>query len=327
MVARLRPLPSRESVPGVFKPLKSSSRIHKSRKHAPEALPVTNHRYATRLNAVNVGIFVPNELEKPIRRVSKSLSRCTPGRVRRGSQTCQQLKAKLRAAAQRLEAASAKNPRAKSRECVICFERKKLDRAGESFPYFGTCNHAPEVCAECVKTHVINCLETRVGFLWVQDGPMVDWSKCTCLQCDAVIDLDALMLGLSKEDLAPGIRARLTIYRILKRPSSGPVLRWFDSRARCARHQAAEQGLKKLEGVPGSFLSNPCSSAQPWAKQTSTFVLTTSEKIIVGVLASQHALSGKLSLNPVAVCGTDVKRGSIYGHVSKAKPDKLNEER
>ncbi|WEW59417.1 hypothetical protein PRK78_004889 [Emydomyces testavorans] len=186
------------SMPSLPKPLSSKSKVEKIKNDASGTRPAAPHKYSTRLNA-------------PILRLQKAAARRKKGRSKPLS--IQERKALLRLRVRTFESSPATDIRKLGktyRECVICAETKLFDDNGDGFPYFGSCAHPPATCAKCVQIHVINCLESRVTYTWKEKRCKIDWSKCTCPDCNVSLTLNDLVLGLSKDSFAQvaAVRAR-----------------------------------------------------------------------------------------------------------------------
>ncbi|EEH19660.2 hypothetical protein PABG_01919 [Paracoccidioides brasiliensis Pb03] len=98
------------------------------------------------------------------------------------------------------------------RECVICAELKPLGWKGANFPSFPRCAHGPQTCSDCVSKHIIITLKTRapINHIQVASKGVIDWSICTCPQCNMTLTESEIRSALSRSENAviTGIASR-----------------------------------------------------------------------------------------------------------------------
>ncbi|OAX80108.1 hypothetical protein ACJ72_05561 [Emergomyces africanus] len=101
------------------------------------------------------------------------------------------------------------------RECVICAEMKPLGRNGANFPTFPQCLHDPLTCTNCMSKHVVITLKTRalVNYSGTADTGAIDWTLCTCPQCNISLTESEIRSVLSRKENAAitGIAARIQL--------------------------------------------------------------------------------------------------------------------
>ncbi|OJD21027.1 hypothetical protein ACJ73_07634, partial [Blastomyces percursus] len=98
------------------------------------------------------------------------------------------------------------------RECVICAEMKPLGRNGSNFPTFPRCLYDPLTCSNCVSKHIVMTLKTRapINHSKPADKGTINWSLCTCPQCNIPLTEWEIRSVLSRTENAviTGVAAR-----------------------------------------------------------------------------------------------------------------------
>ncbi|PGH00498.1 hypothetical protein AJ79_08189 [Helicocarpus griseus UAMH5409] len=86
------------------------------------------------------------------------------------------------------------------RECIICAEKKPLGRKGANFPAFPRCEHEPLACSDCLLKHTIINLKTRARINHNEETnkTSIDWSTCTCPQCNTSLTESELRSVLNR---------------------------------------------------------------------------------------------------------------------------------
>ncbi|KAK2779430.1 hypothetical protein FQN52_002444 [Onygenales sp. PD_12] len=107
------------------------------------------------------------------------------------------------------------------RECVICAEKKPLGRNGANFPAFPGCGHDSLTCLNCVAKHTVITLKTRarVNHDGAAKKDLIDWSVCTCPQCNTSLSEAEIRSALNRVE-------NLIISEIVARKTQESHPRW-----------------------------------------------------------------------------------------------------
>ncbi|OJD12047.1 hypothetical protein AJ78_07303 [Emergomyces pasteurianus Ep9510] len=129
------------------------------------------------------------------------------------------------------------------RECVICAEKKPLGHNGANFQIFPRCLHKPLTCSDCVSKHTIITLKTKapVNYSGAADTGVIDWSICTCPQCNITLTEPEIRAVLNRKENAviTGIAAR-------KKLESHPRWTWCLS-VSCSSGQIFPEGSESQQ--------------------------------------------------------------------------------
>lgn len=191
------------------------------------------------------------------------------------------------------------------RECVICAEIRPLGHNGANFPTFPRCLHGPLTCSNCVSKHIVVTLKTRapINHSKTTDKGVIDWSICTCPQCNIPLTESEIRSVLNRTENAviTGIAAR-------KELESHPRWTWCLS-VTCSSGQILPEGNQAPKVICVKCGASSCFlHGVPWHHQYTCGQYDDSHPNAQSVRSSEDRIKRTTKKCPNPQCGWRIQK-------------------